>query len=776
MNCRFKSKNIFAAHGEAPQSKSERSSLFPTELITDSLGEPILRLTYYPKSENKMNVEVQIKQEEDPEQNNGSTSEAAGPVALAEADGSIRNAAQNVEPEEHTSPELLSQQKEAPAERNVEDDQVVDEESSTRPEHEHEEHAQETADPPEHTHEVQEMHHEIRPGAGEQDVDEEVKEAHEIEPGDTESQQAETQEIHEAEAHEQLQHESNVMMQQHQIAETEEEQEGQQESEAQPGAETHETHESGNVQIAPVEQEYQQEAEEQQGQELPHEDPERIQGETQVQEVEQMQEPEQLQEADPAEETVQAHEQMQPHEQYQAQPIHESENVDAEAHHQVVQHQQEGNDAPQQEHVVQVQEQVDRQATDMATDQLPQEQAVQHVQPQVHPAMVPVSAGEPKVEYETTQPVAGVIAQQNVQVQVESIKGEPRRSSGEGGRRRGPERYHASGRQLRTLIEAFEKDPTPAVQTLNDLSTTIGMPMHNLVLWFKNRRARHKKTHPNQPSKVGRRSYVKSGIYSRSKKRQHQQQGVAAAPVVVSAALPGAIGGVHSPAGVMTPGHGIVSTSMMIHETVDGQSVPDLTPEQHDEGNNIILHNTPGKRRHDDQGIVEGNVVKRARYVGIKELIGDDNPCRAWDPNECDQRCVYFYEKQSVGCSEEQLSAAKLVSHEFFVSELQSGLTMVSAMQPLEVSVEILDNIMDRLPADAPKLSSGSRVMMREFLAQMRSGDAASMEFSVQEEGQPVTQAGSSGAEEDSTAVVTTSDLNVTVSIASAAQETTEIQ
>ncbi|KAI0561616.1 hypothetical protein FGB62_76g0103 [Gracilaria domingensis] len=269
--------------------------------------------------------------------------------------------------------------------------------------------------------------------------------------------------------------------------------------------------------------------------------------------------------------------------------------------------------------------------------------------------------------------------------------------------KRGSERYHASGEQLKTLIAAFEQNPTPDASTLNYLSDAIGMPMHNLVLWFKNRRARHKRTHINQLSRGGKRSYVKSGIYSRNKrvKQGHHHP----APTTVPS------GGLTLPLS-----HGLTSISSPL--PVSSIALPV-------DAKNAAM--TVGSRDIEElikSGAPHSSRMKRPRFSAIPELVGDDNPCQAWTSDECHRRCVAFFERATNSAFPEQSKIVEHVSSEFFLSELQSGLTLVSAMQPLETSVGVLDAIMEKLPAEGPRLSSGSKVIMREFLAQIRMGSA----------------------------------------------------
>ncbi|CAN8063017.1 unnamed protein product [Agarophyton chilense] len=270
--------------------------------------------------------------------------------------------------------------------------------------------------------------------------------------------------------------------------------------------------------------------------------------------------------------------------------------------------------------------------------------------------------------------------------------------------KRGSERYHASGEQLKTLVSAFEHNPTPDASTLTYLSEAIGMPMHNLVLWFKNRRARHKRSHINQMARGGKRSYVKSGIYSRHKRVKHSHRQPAPATV--------------PPGGLTLPlSHGLTSISSPL--AVSSIALPTVDPK-------IPAIAVAGRDAEElvKTGAPQPSRMKRPRFSAVPELVGDDNPCQGWTSEECHRRCLAFFERTTSITCPEQSKLVENVSSEFFLSELQSGLTLVSAMQPLETSVGVLDAIMEKLPAQGPRLSSGSKVLMREFLARIRTGSA----------------------------------------------------
>lgn len=292
-------------------------------------------------------------------------------------------------------------------------------------------------------------------------------------------------------------------------------------------------------------------------------------------------------------------------------------------------------------------------------------------------------------------------------------------------RRKSHERYHASAEQLKHLIAAFEQDPTPSAMTLNLLCSTTGMPMHNMVLWFKNRRARHKKANPSPAvSKPGKRSYVKSGIYSRGPKSKHDEinaslDAAAAAATAVTAVTVG----VHPPAPDLS--HSVVMEAVDAH-IAHAADIPAV----HDE---VVVKTdysdeTGVKRALENDDETLNGPVKRQRFQGVKEVIGSENPCHEWDGNECLLRCLSFFYKSIGSAHERQMSVATTVSKAFFLGEMQNGLTLTSAMQPLETGVEVLDGIMEATSTEGIRLSSGSKVIMREFLAQLRSGMAAGVE------------------------------------------------
>lgn len=270
--------------------------------------------------------------------------------------------------------------------------------------------------------------------------------------------------------------------------------------------------------------------------------------------------------------------------------------------------------------------------------------------------------------------------------------------------RKGNERYHASAEQLKQLIETFEENPCPPASTLNYLSENIGMPMHNLVLWFKNRRARSKSDKATPvASGTRRRSYVKSGIYSRSRngsKKEPAAPPAQVAPVPVDVLLPEPV-------------------------AAEEEAVPEHHQEEYAAGGAVAELPSAAKRPLEDGPVAIP--VKRSRD-GVNEVLGEQNPCRNWDPDQCHRVCVAFFDRNTGGRHPEQSQAAVQVSSDFFLTELQSGLTLTSAMQSLDTSLQVLENIMEKWSAEGRPLSSGSKVILCEFIAQVRSGQAASMD------------------------------------------------
>lgn len=266
-----------------------------------------------------------------------------------------------------------------------------------------------------------------------------------------------------------------------------------------------------------------------------------------------------------------------------------------------------------------------------------------------------------------------------------------------GGARRLTERYHASRSQLAYLVDTFERDPTPDAQNLKVISQTIGMPMHNLVLWFKNRRARRKSKNPPPPTKTGRRSYVKSGIYSRVRQKS----------------------------GDMENDISKQNQDTMLNQKKGAVNDNDFIEDEHHIPNYM---NPFDKKREMEDDLYDEPMSKKMRMTGVEELVGDANPCRSWSSDECERRCMQFFVKSTGGCNEEQTTAIREASRQFFISEVQNGLTLTSAMQQLNVSLSILDSIMDQVSTSGHQLCSGSRIILREFVAQIRSGKAASFD------------------------------------------------
>jgi hypothetical protein len=76
----------------------------------------------------------------------------------------------------------------------------------------------------------------------------------------------------------------------------------------------------------------------------------------------------------------------------------------------------------------------------------------------------------------------------------------------------------------------------------------------------------------------------------------------------------------------------------------------------------------------------------------------------------------------------EQIETTRSAAAKFFLDEMQNGLTLTSSLQSLEQSLAVLELVMDTISSKAgTKLNSGPRVILREFVAQIRSGRAASI-------------------------------------------------
>lgn len=287
----------------------------------------------------------------------------------------------------------------------------------------------------------------------------------------------------------------------------------------------------------------------------------------------------------------------------------------------------------------------------------------------------------------------------------------PDQLTGNGPARRIPERYHPSAEQLKYLLQAFEEAPTPSAGTLTHLSNTIGMPMHNLVLWFKNRRARQKKKYPAAQQKSGKRSYVRSGVYSRNPPKRKSAERAEVTP----------------PSGILlTAQPETNSHPMQVTVSIDPQTMEEVHPkleeaaEPHGDESGL-------KRSLPEGENAEKPSAKRRRFPGITEVVGEDNPCREWDGQECYKRCIDFFVQSTRDSQPEQTKCARSVANKFFLLETQTGLTLTSAMQPLETSVDVLDRIIDSIADEEQTLNSGSRIILYEFLAQIRSGKAASL-------------------------------------------------
>jgi Homeodomain len=117
--------------------------------------------------------------------------------------------------------------------------------------------------------------------------------------------------------------------------------------------------------------------------------------------------------------------------------------------------------------------------------------------------------------------------------------------------------------------------------------------------------------------------------------------------------------------------------------------------------------------------------TKRRRVDMAHELIGDANPCSNWDSDACLNRFASFIAACTNSRFGEQVDGALAAARRFFFDELQNGLTITSAVQSLDQSLDALDQVMSGVTCKSGvKLNSGSRALLREFIFQIRSGRA----------------------------------------------------
>lgn len=320
-------------------------------------------------------------------------------------------------------------------------------------------------------------------------------------------------------------------------------------------------------------------------------------------------------------------------------------------------------------------------------------------------------------------------------------------------------RYHPTAEQLKFLLEVFETNQSPDVESFHGLSQRIRMPLSNLVLWFKNRRARSNKR--CNESKLGRRSYVKSGIYSKKSKKSelHETEADHFEPTH-RCDLSGVAAGSLSNGDDETLEHHALHDEHISchhhhhhlhhHHMHDIGLVPDASLPQSDVANvgaivsNVILETCEQRTDVQDSCPVSDHVAMQLRQQELPsarpqeseikdhrydtaEVIGDENPCSLWNTETCMARCVTFIEASIPPSRPDQVEGAKDVAKKFFSDEMQSGLTLTSAVQSLDQSLSTLDVIMDTTSSKSgSKLKSGTRVLLREFIAQIRTGKAAS--------------------------------------------------
>lgn len=146
------------------------------------------------------------------------------------------------------------------------------------------------------------------------------------------------------------------------------------------------------------------------------------------------------------------------------------------------------------------------------------------------------------------------------------------------------------------------------------------------------------------------------------------------------------------------------------------QAVPDQLPESAEDDAKraaaVLTGNTPPAKR-----------VRVTEEAKESPVAAD---CRAWTSVQCLHAFNAFFERSTGGCNPDQGKAAASVAELFFLGEMQSGLTVTSVAQPLDMSLQVLDELLARRAenGEAP-LTSGSRSVLGDFIAQIRSGEAA---------------------------------------------------
>lgn len=267
-------------------------------------------------------------------------------------------------------------------------------------------------------------------------------------------------------------------------------------------------------------------------------------------------------------------------------------------------------------------------------------------------------------------------------------------------RRRTTERYHPTPEQVKVLTASFGENPNPSAQTLHQLTEQINMPLQNLVLWFKNKRARSK----TKPRVAGqRRSYVKSGIYSRASKRPMPQSFSKLEVVSTDNRTAGATQNAEVSNATVTP-----------MSNFEGGASPQNGVRASD-----ALEHGPSKRPRFACNDSEEEVTA---------VMQAPNPCRSWTSRKCLRTFTIFFNNHTDGDHGEQLKAAEAVASDFFSGEMQSGLTLTSIAQPIKRSLEILETLIEKRNKEGTTLLSGTKSILGEYIVQIHNGEAHTLE------------------------------------------------
>uniref|UniRef100_A0A7S1TAZ9 Homeobox domain-containing protein n=1 Tax=Compsopogon caeruleus TaxID=31354 RepID=A0A7S1TAZ9_9RHOD len=287
-------------------------------------------------------------------------------------------------------------------------------------------------------------------------------------------------------------------------------------------------------------------------------------------------------------------------------------------------------------------------------------------------------------------------------------------------------RFHPNPCQVKKMTEMFEHSRCPSTEELRGMAAEWDVPLVQLVVWFKNRRARFK------PHTEGKGGEKEGATTSRKAMMTRTTMEAINKPSDILVRTAGTV--VHKRKrsdGRVRGSDGEVRTRQPRMMVDDERST-----QERREGMRVVGKGSEELRLCDEGRVglrLDGRTPVPEEEERVEEVdeelpMGNEmirvgkrssHPCSEWDPDVSFEHALAFVREWGLKDGK-HMQLMEQVCNRFFLDELQSGFTISSKMQPLEDSLRVLNEIMVDSSFDA--LPSGARTIMREFLCQLRSG------------------------------------------------------